>query len=269
MEDRPRRSAALRPLTGFDEAYLISLRDRVSPPRWTSEILARCLLHLGGQQPVTLDLVRKLAVGDREALLLHLRRLTFGEQLSCVLSCPGCGARLGVDLTVSQLLLPPYETRGYWFRLTLPESDLTVIFRLPTGADQEAVAHLAAQDPHAATKALATRCTQSVARGDETLEHLPVPALPELANLIGKRDAQAELILNNQCPDCGLAFDVLLDMSTFFAEEINQRLPHLYREIHLLAWYYHWSEAEILGMTRAHRRIYLNLLDESTREVTK
>jgi hypothetical protein len=66
----------------------------------------------------------------------------------------------------------------------------------------------------------------------------------------------------------GHRFDVLLDVGTYFAEEINHRLPYLYREVHLMAWHYHWSEAEILSMTRSHRKIYLDLLDETLREAT-
>ncbi len=53
---------------------------------------------------------------------------------------------------------------------------------------------------------------------------------------------------------------------SYFAEEIDHRLPYLYREVHLMAWYYHWSESDILNMSRLHRRIYLDLLDETLRE---
>ncbi|HEX7048849.1 MAG TPA: hypothetical protein VF188_01455 [Longimicrobiales bacterium] len=34
----------------------------------------------------------------------------------------------------------------------------------------------------------------------------------------------------------------------------------LYREVHHLAFHYHWSEAEILAMTRSKRQRYLSLL---------
>lgn len=37
-------------------------------------------------------------------------------------------------------------------------------------------------------------------------------------------------------------------------------LAHLYHEVHQLAWHYHWSEREILAMSRAKRRRYLALL---------
>ena len=39
-------------------------------------------------------------------------------------------------------------------------------------------------------------------------------------------------------------------------------LAELYEDIHYLAYHYHWSENEILNMTRTKRRRYLNLLAE-------
>jgi hypothetical protein len=179
-----------------------------------------------------------------------------------VLDCPECGTKLDFDVEASQLLLPPYESPGYWYRVSL-DSDLTVTFRLPTGADQEAIATLAADDAERAALALVERCLHEVKRGNSTLDVLPSEYLPLLGERMSERDPQAELLLNNQCPECEREFSVLLDTGQFFAEETNQRIRYLYREIHLLAWYYHWSEAEIMQMTRPHRQIYLDLLDEA------
>ena len=84
------QKVGLRPLTGSDEAFLLDTQSVLLPAERTTALLARCLTHLGelgpaAQQPTAL--VRALTVGDREALLLHLRRLTLGERLTCVLHC--------------------------------------------------------------------------------------------------------------------------------------------------------------------------------------
>jgi len=217
------------------------------------------------------DYVHALPVGDREALLLHLRKLTFGDRMSCILDCPQCETKLDIDLHVSDLLLPPYAQPAYWFRIPLPAEKLLVTFRLPTGADQEAVADLASHDPRNAAAAILERCLHSVSRDGVTLEaipnELPHSLLEPIAAFMAEHDPQAELLLHNECPACAHPFNVLLDMRQYLAEEINQRLRYLYREVHLLAWYYHWSEADILQMTRPHRKIYLDLLDETLSEV--
>ncbi len=69
-----------------------------------------------------------------------------------------------------------------------------------------------------------------------------------------------------QCPACRQPFTALLDAAGYFYQEIANRSAHLYRQVHLLAFYYHWSEAEIMGMTAAKRQRYLDLLAEALGE---
>ena len=82
----------------------------------------------------------RLTVGQREALLLQLRSLTFGDRMSCVLRCPRaeCGERMDLDLRASELILDsPQKAAGIH---EVAVDDWLVKFRVPDGADQEAVA---------------------------------------------------------------------------------------------------------------------------------
>jgi len=261
------RQAGLRPLNGNDEAFLLEAAPSLSLAERTSALLARCLTRLGDlslaeQEP--LALARALTVGDREALLLHLRRLTEGERLQCVLQCPdpACGERMDLELRVSDLLLPPYPDPQAEYEATIGDDGThhRVRFRLPTGGDQEAVAPLAAADPDGAAGLLLSRCVLEV---DPAGEGLPPAVEAELPALLAQLDPQAELLLDMQCPACGRPFTALLDTAGYFYQEIADRSAHLYRQVHLLAFYYHWGEAEIMGMTAAKRQRYLDLLVEA------
>ena len=273
------REACLRPLSGEDEAFLLDTADLLLPAKRTTALLARCLARLEGlegaaQSPETL--ARALTVGDREALLLHLRRLTVGEHLPCVLQCPAadCGQPMDLELRVSDLLLPPYAETQPAHEATLGDDGAAsyVRFRLPTGADQEAAAALGITDPEAATDLLLRRCLLQLAVGEEpatavTAEtELPKAVRRELPGLLARLDPQAELLLNLACPACDHAFTALLDAAAYLFQEVSGRAAHLYREVHLLALSYHWSEAEILGMNAARRQRYLDLLAESLGE---
>src|SRR5262249_52009213 len=108
LEGGWRRDAVLRPLAGRDEAFLLQQASALTPAARATAILARCLRRLGPVSTVTTGLAGSLSVGDREALLLHLRRLTLGERMSCVLGCPACGEKHDLALDVSELLLPSY-----------------------------------------------------------------------------------------------------------------------------------------------------------------
>jgi hypothetical protein len=79
-------------------------------------------------------------------------------------------------------------------------------------------------------------------------------------------DSQAELILSLTCPVCGHVFPALFDAAAFFFQELHARADRLYREVHVLALNYHWSEAEIIAMSTRKRQLYLDLLSETARE---
>jgi hypothetical protein len=271
------RTAALRPVAGSDEAYLAdgpagSVGPAGSPAAQTTALLARCLERLGTRGPVTPADVRALTVGDREALLLQLRRLTFGDRLECVLTCPvsECGEKMDLELRVGDLLLPPYAWTGPSFEATLADDERGVgyraRFRLPTGADQETVAALARTDADAAVRLVLERCVERVEDDDGravAVDALPPAVVAALSAAMAERDPQAETILELTCPACEAAFTAPFDAAAYLRRELRDRGRELYREVHQLALAYHWSEAEILAMTGRKRRLYLGLLAET------
>jgi hypothetical protein len=252
------QEATLRPLVGHDEEALAGAGPALSAAAWTTDVLCRCLVDLGGTRPDG-DAVRHLCVGDREALLWHLRRVTTGDRLDVVAPCEACGERLEVQLRVPDLLQPPYDRWAE--RFTEDLDGHRVVFRLPTGADQEEVAPLVAADPPAAAHRLLAACVLSVDAGPPTVDGFGAALAERLADL----DPQAEALLALTCPACDHGFTVLLDAASYLAAELAQRSHHFYREVHSLAWHYHWGEAEILAMTPRRRARYLALIDETLR----
>jgi len=267
-EGELRRDATLRQVTGADEDFLNEACRSMSPAARTTALLARCLRSLGPCAPVTSQAVRSLAAGDREALLLHLRRLTLGDQITCALTCPraDCAERMDLEIAVSDLLLEPYPSWDARHEVLLDGTDQSsrVRFRLANGADQEAVAALARQDEDAAAALLLDRCIEGVAGEAEPAAKMLAPTDREtLSRLMAELDPQAEVRLELTCPACGVRFTALLDTASYFFQELAGRPEYLYREVHGLALHYHWSEAEILALSRRKRRLYLGLLAEA------
>ena len=265
------QEAVLRFLNGDDEAFLLETGGSLLLAQRTTALLARCLMRLGPMDRVTTEAVASLTAGDREALLLNLRRLTLGDRLQGVLSCPdpGCGEKMDLDLKVSDLLLPPYQHAREQYETTIAENgnNYSVRFRLPTGADQEMVAASAYSDPQAAADLLLHRCLERVAAEDgQLVDNLPPAVIDQLPALMAELDPQAELMLNLTCPVCEHVFSALFDAATYLFQELNGQARHLYKEVHLLAFNYHWSEAEIMGMTARKRLLYLDLLTEALTE---
>ncbi len=266
------QEARLRPLTGEDEAFLLEAGEALSPARRTTVLLSRCLTRLGPCETVSPEAVQSLTVGDREALLLHLRGLSLGPRLRPVLRCPNdpCKEAIELDLLVSDLLLPPYPQAEEWHEASVQGNGTAyrLRFRLPTGADQEAAAALAPRDPEAAVELVRRRCATCWRDGStsETTEEWPPAVADRLSAAMAELDPQAELRLNLTCPSCGRAISALFDTGSYLFQELAGRAKHLYREVHLLAFHYHWSEAEIMGLTVGRRRAYLDLLADHLTE---
>jgi hypothetical protein len=269
VEERRYRSAWLRPLSGHDESFLTDTARAVLPAARTTLLLTRCLLALGPLSPVSSDAVKSLTTGDREVLLLHLRRLTLGERISCVLRCPeeSCGQKMDLDIGVSDLLVPPspLETTLQETVLHLGDRRYRIRFRLPNGGDQEEAALLARDDPQAAVRFVIERCVKEVeVDGTQgTCEDLDEQVTEALGRVMTDLDPQAEMLFNLTCPACGATFMVPFDAADYLFRELSCQREGLYKEVHQLAFHYHWSESEILAMSRSRRRLYLGLLAES------
>jgi hypothetical protein len=253
------RNVTVRSLCGDDERFWLDLPDHWSLPQRVTALLERVV---GWQAQPPPSGVAGLAIGDREALLLCLRRLSFGAQLQCVLNCPQCGEKLDLDLHADDLLLPPYQHWQPHYEAQLGDG-YHVCFRLPTGVDQAQVAALARVDLEAAEQALIDRCVTAVTYQGQGLDSLPESLKAPLAERMAQLDPQAELHIQMVCPACETAFSTLLDMAEYLAAELANHQGLLDREVHTLALYYHWSEAEILHLPARRRQTYLRLLDEA------
>jgi hypothetical protein len=259
LDDRQRlESAELRPLTGRDEEWLAAHPTAPSAIAVT-RVLTSCLVRIGNAKP-TEKIVRRLLVGDRDYLILQLRRLTLGDEFHVVFPCTACGNKMDVlfGADTVPVTVRPQTRAEYSIQLGLGgNSDPPVRFRLPCGADQEAVVQLG---PERAADMLLHRCVlENGARSFSSADREAIgDAMEELA-------PQVDLELDLVCPDCGDQFLAPFDTTVFFLNEMRINSGQLLREIHSLAFYYHWSQAEILGLRRDRRRTYLGLLSEALR----
>jgi|SRR5579859_722198 len=257
------RSAWLRPVTGYEEEFLLQEGRLMPAALRVTHLITRCLRRLGPVEPVGAEMVRSLSVGDREALLLHLRHLTLGGRISCLLVCPKCGKKMDMDLQVQELLFPPYAhtQRLHETEISDGENSYRIVFRVPKGEDQEAAAALAAQSVDSAADLLLRRCIEQVTTpGGREIPDLPAVILQQLPKKMAELDPQAEVLLDLTCPECGAGFIVPFDAGDYVCREFAAQEREFYREVHALSFHYHWNEDAVLGLSRRKRRIYLDLL---------
>lgn len=271
------REAELAQLSGREEELLAGTHDEAGPALVT-RILSRCVRRIGGIRPVSEAVARRLLIADRQYLLLKLRELSFGERVEGTLSCPWpqCGARIDLDFTIGDVPVKRCDTVAPTYRLDLPpEAEFedaagtrrrTLEFRLPDGADQEALAPVLARNPAEALTRLLERCVVGTsADGGDTaalVARLPSRARLEIERAMEERAPHLELQMELVCRECGRGFTAPFDLQDFFFGELRTSRDLLYRQVHYLAYHYHWSEAEIMAMPRDKRLAYIEVLAE-------
>jgi hypothetical protein len=261
----------VRAVAEDDEGLVDDLSAAAIPLERNTRLLERCVLGLGRE-----GYLNQLSLGDRETLLLHVRCLTFGSQIDCVLSCPECGERMDFRLQIDGLLAqhvagqPPL----YFEEIMQAGGDrFRVRFRVPCGADLEDALREPKRRPAEAVQAVLARSVAWVRSDGESEDASALAAIPmdewpsELAARISERmaelDPQAETALQLTCPVCQHTFTTSFDIGDYFFRELRAREQRRYQEVHQLALAYHWSESEILSMSPRKRQLYLDLLAES------
>ncbi|MEU1668406.1 hypothetical protein ABZ547_33470 [Streptomyces sparsogenes] len=274
-EGQLHRDFELAPLTGREEE-LLARGDRAESATLVTEVLSRCVRRLGGISPVPPEVVRGLLVADRHFLLLRLRRAALGDQVRASLVCPwpDCGERVSVEIWLADVPVDEAPHRAPAHTMTLSSEALSgadpawaeVRFRLPNGADQEELCELLARNEAEALTLLLTRCILGLGPdrppGSQRIAQLSPRARAEIEERMEALAPKVEQTVEARCAECGRTFLVPFDIQRFFFGELRADAALLYREVHHLAFHYHWSERDIMEMTRERRRTYIDVLSD-------
>ena len=267
------RRTVLAPLNGEDEE-LIGRLAGMTGPSLVTRVLSRCTRQIGSVSPVSESIVRRLPVADRQYLMLQIRRMTLGDTVRGSILCPlpECGAKMDFDFLLSEIPVTAATVKGPLYRMALSGETAsdgrpkTIVFRTPTGEDQEALGDLLARDEHAAARALLVRCIRQIddrASNEEEVAGLSPGECLEIEQKIESVGPRVDLEFEMTCAECGRAFEAPFDLQSFFLNELQTIPKLLYHEVHLLAWHYHWSEREIMAMPRVKRRMYIEILNHA------
>ena len=221
----------------------------------------RALTLLAAAYPeMTFAELAALSVGRRDACLLELRESLFGPALDCYAECPRCQTRLEFRADVRELLARTQENHDP-LRRELVCGDVRLRFRAPDSADLAAISRCA--DAVAARSLLLERCVLEATRGDTPLVigEISVQALDELSSELGASEKYADISFVVECTACAHSWDLVFDIASFLWSEVSSLAKRYLHEVHMLAWAYGWREKDILAMSPARRRFYLDRVE--------
>jgi hypothetical protein len=269
------REVELAVLSGREEELLAQRRNRESASLVTA-LLSRCVKRLGSIEPLSEEMARRLLVADRQFLLLKLREITFGDRVEATVTCPwpDCGKNVDINFSIADIPVKSSRDMGSSYSIELSEDaafttadgkcSREVVFRLPNGGDQETVSPLLRDNEARALSLLLERCICRIGSLEnpnaESLRQLSPLARMEIEKAMADRAPHIELDMETDCPECSRAFNMPFDLHNFFFGQMRTSLDLLYREVHYLAYHYHWSETEIMDMPREKRHQYIEVL---------
>jgi hypothetical protein len=254
----------LRQLNGYDEQFLLDVQNSLLPIHACSIALLKRVVSFGDYTEMLEnddidEILRHLSIGDRTALLLHLRKMTFGDLLKCALACPSCSKNMSLDLSVTDILHISHSKPQKDYDLEIAGFSLKV--RPLTGADQELIfdKYGKADNNNKISEELVRSC---ILYSNHSLpKSLPDDFIFTISSKLDEIDPLSDIVFNLICPNCQHTFQTLFDAERFIFHEIGLRQNQLEREIHWLAFNYKWTESEILSLPLKKRKRYVELIN--------
>ena len=198
--------------------------------------------------------VKNLSIGDKTLIILKIYENMFGQGISFNINCPKCKEMLSIDISAKDL-----EKLGvHNAKKTIVVDNYKIRIRPITIYDQEYIYNN--RNIENLEEKIIRRCIL------ECKPKLPQTQLPQkflntIANYLEKVDPLSEIILVAKCTSCSNKFNFEFELEEFFLEQIKNN-KEIEKEIHQLAFNYHWERDTILNLSRKERKRYCELINQ-------
>lgn len=237
----------VRELTGHDE---LSVTETGTVE--AIQLLDRLLVD-GHETALIPGQADEIATADRDWLLAHIYRLTYGTKIESTISCTACSSFIDLNFNLDDLLA---FIQSKTPDMSVKQVDKGIFelhdgsrFRLPRGKDECTIMGLS---PDMAEKRLLERCLIHTSPNGDTEE--------QLQTVMGQVAPVIETEMAAECPDCGKQQMIYFDIQSFLLSALIRERKQITMEIHRLAMAYHWNHNDILSLPRSLRRMYLSFV---------
>lgn len=214
-------------------------------------------LLLAEQAGVERGRATELAIGARDCVVAEQRVATYGAIAPAYVVCPACREGLEFRVDFERVCGLGRELLGRSGPFTIEHESFRVEFRLPSTADLLAIT----TDAEHGRAVLIERIVLVAERHGDRVSpaSLPESVIAALEAEIERLDPVSDIRFGQNCPSCQHRFVAPFDVARFCWHELDVDARRLLQEVDVLARIYGWSEAEILGLSRARRSTYLEI----------
>mgnify|MGYP001809905678 CR=1 FL=1 len=227
-ENRYRR-CVIRPMTGGTQKKLASKQVRSDAVKLLNTLLMDCVVSIDGFPRVTNGVISDLFIGDRDFLALEIRKISRGDKLTTVITCPHCNEKLtmtsdlSADIKINQLDGLEYTVIDGVPQFTIadPDSDFNAVFTFPNGVDQANAMRYIMKNPVEGTYALMYNCLISWNGKDPKdltlaiFDELPIQQADFVLDEFQRMLPGPDFEIPAECPMCGGDLRLSLASSDF------------------------------------------------------
>jgi hypothetical protein len=204
-------------MTGYEEE-LVEARS-ANTAALCNELLARCLTPVGERSDEATARVEALLVAERDAAIVDLRRMTFGDRVEVDVHCPDCSAASHVSFDLTEVALEAADVAEA-LEITLSDGRVAEL-ELPTARDQ---ADLLAAALDGSAERRTWLLERSIRRlgdsagplGFEKVHGLDSRTRRELERELEREIPDLDLRVGATCEACRREFAAPFDVGSFF-----------------------------------------------------
>lgn len=211
-------TAEIRELNGADEEAISRLTDS---GKALLAILDRAVVKIGDKD-ATKEMLDALLAGDREVLLLAIRKATFGKEIQMGPNCPECGEEqvftidLDTDVEIKQL---KDQDRSFTVDCKVGKVDIS----LPTGEAQRDLINSTNKNVAELDSILLKHCITGInglpVMGIQQIRELSIKDRRALLKAIADRNPGPKLTeVTKTCSACGQEVSLPLSLAELFRE---------------------------------------------------
>jgi hypothetical protein len=217
----------------------------------------RALKFLSFASPASeANAVEELTIGERDLRLMRFRKGLFGSKLEVQMPCGACGQNMEATLDLDSFAAP----------LEPPDKDDRLVnikgrslrIRAPKVKDVKEIS--GAADRSSIVKGLLASCVRTANGTALDPELLDAEEISQIGDCMAQLDSSADIVVALTCPHCGATAQWSFDIAHVLFREFDHFARQLLGDIHLIAAAYGWPESEILSISAARRRAYLDLI---------
>lgn len=237
-EGKVHRDAEIIPMTGYTRKVMAREDIRSNPTKVTDAIFNQCLRRVG-TYTINNRILDELLSGDRDFLLMEIRRISMGSTVRAEVECDGCRKRLEVRFDLSEIKVRRLAEKDYeitdidgdgagamFFRMNL--SGVKALCRFSRGLEQKAVISMFEKNAIAASYKLYSSCLlewngQVGPFPPEFFDGLPLPVIDSFAEAFTERQPGPDFKQETDCPSCGKKIQFTFRNSDFLFPLPKQR----------------------------------------------